>query len=180
MNAKDLIRDWIAYAKANGISAAGNSGRSPTVGDVTEFMKNKGFDEAVLTSILDQIDTTPVNDTTKTEPDIDDSDDQEDAWWDQESGPNAYDPEYRDDTEYDISDEDEQGTDDRSESDDGVDRPNPETGSDVGSVRDIEDEGDEDTVDQETKQQELMSAKRIIKRLSKAQQRQLYRELNNV
>lgn len=178
MNAKDLIRGWIAYAKSNGISAAGNKGRAPTVGDVTEFMKRNGFDETVLTGILDQIDTIPASDTEEHNVD----DDQVDTWWDQETGPSAYDPDYQDDNDYDDVDDklhQTTGTTDDTGSEES-DNTSNDTESTVGSVRDMEDEGDEDAVSQEVKQQELMSAKRIIKKLTKAQQRQLYRELTNV
>jgi len=171
MNARDLIKDWIAFAKKHGIRAAGSAGRQPTVGDVTTFMVDNGFDQKTLDSILDQMETSP----TTQQSDVVTDEPGEDNWWDQDTAPSAYDP------EYDIEDEDTTPGDVSGSDVAGSDESEPETvsGDSGENVRDLEAEPS-DEVDPEVKAQELGSAKRIIKKLSRAQQRQLYRELKHV
>lgn len=174
MTARELIKSWLEYTKQNGIKTDSNpSGRVTTVGDVMEFMQAQGFDADMVSSILDQIDTVPA------EPEVSDEDQAMKDWADalerlQTTGDDdGVDGVETDDVmDGDLGDSDVEPS--QGDVGQGADGASPESTS---SVRDID---AEDGIDEETRKEELMAAKRIIKRMSRSQQRQLYRELKHV
>lgn len=56
MNISELIREWIKYARVNGIQVNQYKGREPTTEDVREFLKSEDFTDEQIEPVLKDVD----------------------------------------------------------------------------------------------------------------------------
>lgn len=53
---KELIKNWLQYAKQNGIKAGRFDGRPPEDTDLKDFLVSSGIDETVVNNVIGDLD----------------------------------------------------------------------------------------------------------------------------